>query len=295
MSKPLSQHLSNLAQHTKAIYDIIKAAISSGLHGAAVAAVKHYWPQILVIAICLLLLPVILFAALPSMLFGFGGSDDAEIAAMNSGAAQLRGYYTDYQDYMEEYVEELKLRFSDGVSSTAASSENTTGTAAPDTVSQITTEKISYKVRVMGKPMDREWFIAFYSVAHENDLTHMNEQTIRDFVPKLIRYEIRDDVLLESSTVSMPWMPTVSQPEQQPTGKPDSLSQPSKTETSEYPTSNLPVKVKFVTISYLTPEEYMAELSAEDRNWAELLHQSLIDGGADVFSSKEEDVSGTNS
>lgn len=293
MSKPLSQHLSNLAQHTKAIYDIIKAAISSGLHGAAVATVKHYWPQILVIAICLLLLPVILFAALPSMLFGFGGSDDAEIAAMNSDAAQLRGYYADYQDYMEEYVEELKLWFSDGVSSTAASSENTTGTAAPDTVSQATTQKISYKVRVMGNPMDREWFIAFYSVAHENDLTHMNEQTIRDFVPKLIRYEIRDDVLLESSTVSMPWMPAVSQPEQQPTGKPDSLSQPSQTETSEYPTSNLPVKVKFVTISYLTPEEYMAELSAEDRNWAELLHQSLMDGGADVFSSKEEDVSGT--
>ena len=294
MSKPLSRHLSNLAQHAKAIYDIIKAAIGSGLHGAAVAAVKHYWPQILVIAVCLLLLPVILFAALPSMLFGFGGSDDAEIAAMNSDAAQLRGYYTDYQDYMEEYVEKLKLRFSDGVSSIAASSENTTGTAAPDTVSQITTEKISYKVRVMGKPMDREWFIAFYSVAHENDLTHMNEQTLRDFVPKLIRYEIRDDVLLDSSTVSMPWIPSVSQSEQ-PTGKPDSLSQPSQTESSEYTTSNLAVKFKFVTISYLTPKEYMAELSAEDRNWAELLHQSLIDGGADIFSSKEAATNGNNS
>ena len=85
--------LADLAHHVKALKDIIKAALRGGWHAAALQALKHYWPQILAIALVLLFLPLLIFLCLPAMLFGFGSSGGGATASMSFQATTVKGYY----------------------------------------------------------------------------------------------------------------------------------------------------------------------------------------------------------
>ena len=91
-----------LAHFAKALYDIIKAFMQGGWAAAALQALKHYWPQILAIALVLILLPVIIFCCLPMMLFGFASSTDTEISAMTIQAETVSGYYDSYESYIDD-------------------------------------------------------------------------------------------------------------------------------------------------------------------------------------------------
>ena len=83
MAKKSGLEIAGSAAHlAKALYDIIKAFMQGGWAAAALQALKHYWPQILVIALVLLLLPIIIFCCLPMVLFGYQSSTNAEISAM---------------------------------------------------------------------------------------------------------------------------------------------------------------------------------------------------------------------
>lgn len=83
----------NLAHLAKALYDIIKAFMQGGWAAAGLQALKHYWPQILAVAIVILLLPVIIFCCLPMMMFGYESSTDTEISAMTVNAQTVSAYY----------------------------------------------------------------------------------------------------------------------------------------------------------------------------------------------------------
>ena len=79
-----------VAQFAAAAANIAKGAAEGGAYGAAAGAVKSFLPQIVKavagLLLFLLCLPLIIFAALPSCLFGFPSVTDEEIQDMTAQA-----------------------------------------------------------------------------------------------------------------------------------------------------------------------------------------------------------------
>lgn len=189
-SKGGLQRASDLARHIQAIRKIIMAAIKGGWAGAAVEAVKHYWPYILPIAIALLLLPIIIFVSIPSMLFGFG---DSEMAVT---ASAVRVQYDGYERYCNEYLSELY----DKITQPAESQEET----------------CEWETKLLNFRMEKEWFIAFQSVETGNDPEKITEEFIRAQIPKIITYEVKGKETSSSSDTAS--LSTAHEPKQ--SGKP---------------------------------------------------------------------------
>lgn len=239
-------HLASAAHAAKALKDIIKAFMKGGWHAAALQALKHYWSQILAIALILVFLPVLIYCCLPSILFGFGSSQNAEVSSMNAQAKMISGYYERYPEYCNIRVKEIK----DTV--TGNQSESSGG---DDTVHHPGEKPETYKIILSGKPMEKEWFIALYSVSTGNNLSAMNEQSVKDFVAKSIVYTIEDKAEnIESENAASGTVPA------------DGSSE-SSTEDAD----------KILTIQYLTPQEFMTkyQYSDADRNWAQLLYHTM--------------------
>lgn len=167
------QRAGDLARHIQAIRKIIMAALRGGWAGAAVEAVKHYWPYILPAAIALLLLPIIIFVSIPSLLFGFGDSDLAATATV------LRERYDGYERYCNEYLLELHADLTQPAESQA--------------------EAYEWETELSGFRMEKEWFIAFQSVEAGNDPEKITEETIRTQIPKIMTYEVKEKETFDSS------------------------------------------------------------------------------------------------
>ena len=230
-----------LAHFAKALYDIIKAFMQGGWAAAALQALKHYWPQILAIALVLILLPVIIFCCLPMMLFGFASSTDTEISAMTIQAETVSGYYDSYESYIDEWVEEIKSTVIDG----EGQDTETNGTT-PETED---TEEIKYEVVFSGSKIQKNWFIALYSVTVENDLNAATEADVKSFSRKCVTYTVRpEDENTESAT-----------------------DETESAEDEEQPTKMI------LDIYYRTPTEIMVEagFTDSDENWARLIHKTL--------------------
>lgn len=175
--KSALEHVSDAARHIKAIKDIVKAFIQGGWGAAALQAVKHYLPQITAAALVLLLLPVIIFCCLPMTLFGFGSSDDAQIASMTSKAGALSGVYDNYQRYIEDCIERIKT---DALKSTETqSAENGAGAEQLDIVTE-------------GDIIQKNWYIALHAVSVGNDLETADEQSIKSFSENCVAYDIAE-------------------------------------------------------------------------------------------------------
>ena len=165
MSKNLGQKAAGLAQHIVAIRNIIRAFAQGGWAAAALQALKHYWPQILCIACCVTLICLIITCAIPMMMFGFTGSGDAEINAMNEQAGNVAAYFNNYDKYCLDRTEEINTEIED-------------------------LEDNGYKVVQVGYYMPKNWFIALFSVSVGNDLTGVTEQQVIDFLDNCIVYEV---------------------------------------------------------------------------------------------------------
>lgn len=241
MAKKSGLEIAGSAAHlAKALYDIIKAFMQGGWAAAALQALKHYWPQILVIALVLLLLPIIIFCCLPMMLFGYQSSTNAEISAMTVQAETVSGYYDSYESYIDNWVEEIKSTVIDGEGQDTETDGTTTETEDTDTV--------EYEVVFTGTKIQKNWFIALHAVTLENNLDAATEANVQSFSKKCVSYTTRlADENTESETT-------------------DSES------TSDDEVTNM-----VLDIYYLTPTEIMALCGYDDadENWARLIHKTL--------------------
>lgn len=219
------QRTGDMARHAQAIKKIIQAALRGGWQAAALEAVKHYWPYILTAAIVLLMLPIIVFTCLPSMLFGFV---DSKTAATASAA---REQYDSYERYCNEYLLQLYAEVT-----------------KPE--SNQTNQEV-WKIERIGKPMEKNWFIVFHAVETGNDLNQISEATIREQIPKILVYDIRDKEPETSSDIA------------------------SNNTTYEPEAEKEPTKV--LVVRYLSPQEYMEQhrYSEADKNWAELMYRTI--------------------
>ena len=151
--------------------------MSGGLPAAALQALKHYWPQILAVALVLLFLPLLIFLCLPAILFGFGSSGGGATASMSLQATTVKGYYDQYAAYYTVRIDEIK---------SIVMGEGDGGN--DDTVHETPDQAYTYEVVLTGEPMEEKWFIALHSVTTGNDLNAMSEQSVREFVEKSIVY-----------------------------------------------------------------------------------------------------------
>ena len=260
--------LADLAHHTKALKDIIKAALSGGWHAAALQAVKHYWPQILAVALVLLFLPLLIFLCLPAMLFGFGSSGGGATASMNGQAQAVKGYYDRYAEYCTARIDAIQKMVIEGGES-----------SGDDTVHEAPDREYTYEIVLAGEPMEEDWFIALHSVTTGNDLNAMSEQSVREFVERSIVYTVEDKPAETETTTTAATAATTTATafHDDTVNDPPMPESGGASESSTTSTTQPPAATKILTIRYLSPDEFMDyyRYSDADRNWAQLMVQTL--------------------
>ena len=146
--------------------------MSNGLHGMAVEAAKSYAPQLIkmaiIAAVVLLLLPVIIIAALPSVLFGWTQVPSQELKDRKNYATTMENCYTQVSIYKNEVIAEIRTENSND-DDIVATEEN-------------------------GDIMDTFWIIAIDGVRHKQDVYNINEDEIKKLIKQSLGVETeRDD------------------------------------------------------------------------------------------------------
>jgi hypothetical protein len=221
----------NALRAASVIRNIAKGAAAGGLHGAAVGAVKSFLPEIIKAAVIIiataLLLPTLIFAALPNILFGYDNAFADDIITFTDKAYSIDAAYKKVDDFtlaeIERIVEETKKSYT--------SKED--GPAFDDVEVNATTDNTNIY-----------WFIAINSVAHQQDLYSMSEDSIKE--------SVISKIIFSTSIFS-----TI-------VGEGDD-------ETT--------IRTLKIDIEDLDPEELMKKLgfSDEEKNWAKVLYSSMTE------------------
>ena len=148
-----------VAQGAYAIATIINGAVTGGLKGAAIAAVKSFLPQILkllaIVIVMAILLPFFLFLSLVGTNFQFPSVDDPEVARMTRQAVFVGGLYDQFSGFTRQEADAIIARLSAGYDDVVVNEDfgNT----------------------------NNYWLISISSVLHEQDLylslIHISEPT----------------------------------------------------------------------------------------------------------------------
>ena len=159
------QIAADLARTGKALANIIKAAAAGGLKGAAIAAAKEYAPELVKIAVCILItlivIPMVVISALPNIFFGFNTSKSPNIARMSRQAQTIGMEYVNLEQFENTEIDAII---------TGIVSEYT---EAGETVDEIILDSDF-------TDDDLLWFIAINSVAAKQDLSEMRTEDIRE-------------------------------------------------------------------------------------------------------------------
>lgn len=166
--KGFADRAMNAAHHLIAIRNIIMAFLKGGWAAAGLQALKHYWPQILTVALALILLPVIIVCCLPMTMFGYEGSNDSKITEMAVQAETAKGYFENYEQYCEMRINEINT----------------------ETASYVTN---GYQIMQVGYYMPKNWFVALFSVSVGNDYSKVTEAQIISFMDNCITFDIIDE------------------------------------------------------------------------------------------------------
>lgn len=161
-----AQTAADLARAARAIYNVIRAALAAGLKGAAVAAVKETLPFLVKLAvgilIAVLLIPMLIFTALPNIFFGYGASDTPAVIDMTTQALSIGGAYMSLEDFENTQVDSV--------------------------ITSMITEYEEQGVKIGRVEVDNSmreedllWLIAINSAAHQQDLNAMSADQVLDF------------------------------------------------------------------------------------------------------------------
>ena len=155
------------AQHANALRNIIRGA-SGGLHGMAVAAAKSYAPQLIKIAIIaaiiLMLLPVIIISALPSVLFGWGKAPTQDLKDRKDYATVMANNYAQVSENKAVAIQDIKDENSEDGDIVTVSEQ--------------------------GTEMDIYWFIAIDGVRHKQNVYSINQAEIRWLIKNSFSIEV---------------------------------------------------------------------------------------------------------
>lgn len=167
------QIAADLARAGKALSKIIKAAASGGIKGAAIAAAKEYAPELIKIAVCILIvlivIPLVVVSALPNIFFGFNTTSLTSVSQMTRQAKAVGAEYFNLEQFENTEI--------DSVITSIVSSYTEEGQ---------TIEHIA----VVNNFTDDDllWFIAILSVANNQDLSAMNVSELREMSISRLTY-----------------------------------------------------------------------------------------------------------
>lgn len=172
-SRSAAQTAADLARAAKAAYRVIQAAAVSGAYGAAVAAAKESLPFLIKIVagilVAVIVIPMVIFTALPNIFFGYNSSDTDTVIHMTEQAMTIGGIYMSLEDFEKAQI--------DSVVTSIATEYEEAGT----TVDRI----------IVDNSMNEEdllWLIAINSAAYQQDLDAMSAADIREFCKSRISY-----------------------------------------------------------------------------------------------------------
>ena len=172
-SRSGAQMAADLARAAKAAYRIIQAAAVSGAYGAAVAAAKEALPFLIKIAVGILIavivIPMVIFTALPNIFFGYNSSNTDIVIRMTEQAMTIGGVYMSLEDFERNQIDSV-----------------VTGITADYEKSGITIDRITVENNMSEE--DLLWLIAINSAAYQQDLDAMSAADIREFCKSRISY-----------------------------------------------------------------------------------------------------------
>lgn len=189
------QTAAGLAHTTAAAARIAKAAAASGTSGAAAEAAKEALPFLVKLIVGLvvgvLIVPMLVFTAMPNMFFGYENTAVEDITRMNEQALMVGGTYYSLEDFEKTQIDAI-------VTSMAAEYERQ-GTVIDKIVVNNELEED-----------DLLWLIAINSVAYKQDLDVMTPEAIRelcisrlDFSPSLSFFHPDKDHTTVTLTVTI--------------------------------------------------------------------------------------------
>lgn len=167
------QMAADVARAGKALANILKAAASGGLKGAAIAAAKEYAPELIKIAVCILIvqivIPMVVISALPNIFFGFSSSKSPDVARMSRQAQTIGLEYVNLEQFENTEIDAI-----------------VTGIVSEYTEAGQDVEEIILDSDFSDD--DLLWFIAINSVAGNQDLLTMNAGEVRERSAARITY-----------------------------------------------------------------------------------------------------------
>ncbi len=216
----MSTHNGGTSQLGAAALRAVIGAVTGGPAGAARALLPNVIKPLLIIIIALLLIPFLILAALPNVLFGYDSAQASDIVALTEKAYSIDAAYKEIKNYDQEAVDRI------------------VADAKESNKDNFTDVEINED---MGNT-NLYWLIAITSVAHQQDLFTMDENSIKNMVIRKI-----------VSTVSI-------------------------IDTGADETGSIMKTLKIDTTD-LNPEELMDKLrfTEEERNWARTLFGSMTE------------------
>lgn len=153
---------------------IAKAAAAGGVQGAAVAAAKEAVSFLAKLAVCVLVvligIPMLVFACLPNMFFGFSSSGESSVSRMTTQAMILGGLYMDLEDFENTQIDAIVTNL----------------------IRQYEEEGIEIDGVEIASDFDENdlrWFIAISAIAYQQDLEVMATEAVLSLATSRLRYE----------------------------------------------------------------------------------------------------------
>ena len=163
----------DLAHAARAARRILQASAAAGVQGAAAVAVKESVPFLLKILLAvlaaLLIIPMVVFTALPNIFFGYGSSNTDAVVQMTGQAMTIGGVYMSLDDFEAAQIDSV-----------------VTGIVAEYEESGTVIDRIEVTSSMTEK--DLLWIIAINSAAYRQDLNAMSADLVRDFCRSSLSY-----------------------------------------------------------------------------------------------------------
>ena len=167
------QIAADLARAGKALAKTIKAAMAGGLKAAALTAAKEYAPELIKLAVCILIvlivIPLVVVSALPNIFFGF---DTAKLSSVSQMTRQARAIGTEYFNLEQFENTEIDSVITSIVSTYTESEQPVDRIAVVNNFAED----------------DLLWFIAIISVENNQDLSAMNASELREMSISRLTY-----------------------------------------------------------------------------------------------------------
>lgn len=154
--------------------NIARGAAAGGLYGAAFEAAKSFLPELIRLFVILLfiviLLPMLIFTALPNVLFGYSSSTDQEIIDFTASAQELDSMYQNFDSYEQPLLQRL------------------VDSILPNFWSEGMPLYDDFGVNHELGNINKYWLIAIGSVRYKQDLYTMDESTIESLLYDRLTY-----------------------------------------------------------------------------------------------------------